>query len=107
MGSSQTRLDFEDFPVGASGTCGPRLVTREEIIAFGREFDPQPFHLDAEAAKSTFVGELIASGWHSCALTMRIMCDGLILRSSSWGAPGVEEVKWLKPVRPGDSLTAH
>ena len=98
---------FEDFPEGASGTCGPRLVTREEIIAFAREFDPQPFHLDEEAAKSTFVGELIASGWHSCALMMRIMCDGLILNSSSMGAPGVEEVRWLKPVRPGDTLTAH
>ncbi|SEE44932.1 Acyl dehydratase [Rhizobiales bacterium GAS191] len=98
---------FEDLTVGASGQCGPRLVTREEIIGFAREFDPQPFHLDEEAAKGTFVGELIASGWQSCALMMRIMYDGLIVKTSSMGAPGVEEVKWLKPVRPGDILTAH
>src|SRR6202162_4822536 len=101
------KIFLGDFEVGASGECGPRTVTRDEIIAFAREFDPQPFHLDEEAAKSTFVGELIASGWHSCALMMRIMCDGPILKSSAMGAPGVEEVRWLKPVRPGDTLTAH
>jgi acyl dehydratase len=100
-------LYFEDFPAGASGECGPHLVTREEIVTFAREFDPQPFHLDEELAKGTFVGELIASGWHSCALAMRIMCEGLIHKTSSMGAPGVEEVKWLKPVRPGDLLTAR
>jgi acyl dehydratase len=102
-----SKLFFEDFPVGASGECGPRRVTRDEIVAFAREFDPQPFHLDEEAAKGTFVGELIASGWHTCALMMRIMFDGLIHNSSSMGAPGVDEVKWLKPVRPGDTLTAR
>jgi acyl dehydratase len=100
-------LYFEDFPAGASGECGPRLVTREEIVAFAREFDPQPFHLDEGLARSTFVGELIASGWHSCALMMRIMFDGLVHKTSSMGAPGVEEVKWVKPVRPGDLLTAR
>jgi acyl dehydratase len=101
------KIFFEDFRVGTSGECGPRSVTREEIIAFAREFDPQPFHLDEEAAKSTFVGELIASGWHSCALIMRIMYDGLIHDTSSMGAPGMEEVKWLKPVRPRDTLIAR
>jgi acyl dehydratase len=100
-------LYFEDFPVGTSGECAARLVTREEIIAFAREFDPQPFHLSEEAAKGTFVGELIASGWHTCSLTMRIIYDGLIHKTASMGAPGVEEVKWLKPVRPGDTLTAR
>jgi acyl dehydratase len=100
-------LFFEDFPVGASGECGPRAITREEIVAFAREFDPQPFHLDEEAAKGTFVGELIASGWQTCALMMRIMFEGIIHETSSMGAPGIEEVKWLKPVRPGDRLTAH
>ena len=98
---------FEDLAVGASGQCGPRPVTRDEIVAFARDFDPQPFHLDEEAAKGTFVGELIASGWQTCALVMRIMYDGMIAQSSSMGSPGVEEVKWLGPVRPGDSLTAH
>lgn len=98
---------FEDFEIGAQGECGPRTITREEIIAFAREFDPQPFHLDEEAAKGTFVGELIASGWHTCALIMRIMFDGLISKTSSMGAPGMDEVKWLKPVRPGDTLTVR
>ncbi|MFI5012982.1 MAG: MaoC family dehydratase [Hyphomicrobiales bacterium] len=106
-GRAMPELFFEDFPVGASGECGPRKITREEIIAFAREFDPQPFHLDEEAAKGTFVGELIASGWQTCALMMRIMFDGIIHKSSSMGAPGVEEVKWLRPVRPGDTLAAH
>ncbi len=98
---------FEDFQVGASGECGPKTVTREEIVAFAREFDPQPFHLDEKAAATTFVGELIASGWHTCALIMRIMFDGLIHKTSSMGAPGMDEVKWLKPVRPGDTLTVR
>jgi acyl dehydratase len=101
------KIFFEDFEVGASGECGPRTVTRDEIIAFAREFDPQPFHLDEEAAKGTFVGELIASGWHTCALIMRIMFDGLIRNTSSMGAPGMDEVKWQKPVRPGDTLTVR
>ncbi|MBW0005506.1 MAG: MaoC family dehydratase [Hyphomicrobiales bacterium] len=98
---------FEDFEIGSRGECGPRTITREEIIAFAREFDPQPFHLDEEAAKGTFVGELIASGWHTCALIMRIMFDGLISKTSSMGAPGMDEVKWLKPLRPGDTLTVR
>jgi len=101
------RLFFEDFPVGASGECPPRLVTREEIVAFAREFDPQPFHLDEETAKGTFVGELIASGWHTCALLMRILYDSVIRDTSSMGAPGVDEVRWLRPLRPGDVLTAR
>ena len=100
-------LYFEDFPVGAGGECAPRLVTREEIIAFAREFDPQPFHLSEEAAKGTFVGELIASGWHTCSVTMRIIYDCFLSRSASMGAPGIEEVKWMSPVRPGDTLTAR
>jgi acyl dehydratase len=107
MRADPVQLYFEDLPVGASGECGRRLVTREEIIAFAREFDPQPFHLDDEAAKGTFVGELIASGWQTCAFAMRIMFDGVIHKSSSMGAPGVEEVRWLKPVRPGDELGAR
>jgi acyl dehydratase len=100
-------LYLEDLVVGTSGECPPLLITREEIIAFAREFDPQPFHLSEEAAKGTFVGELIASGWHTCSLTMRIMHDDLIHKSASMGAPGVEEVKWLKPVRPDDTLRAR
>lgn len=96
---------FEDFVVGSVSTTPPRVVTREEIIAFASEFDPQPMHLDEEAAKKTMLGGLSASGWHSCAIMMRILCDNFILSSSSMGAPCVDEVKWMKPVRPGDALT--
>jgi acyl dehydratase len=98
---------FEDFKLGRLGRFGPRRVTREEILAFAAEFDPQPMHLDEEAARATMAGELIASGWHTCALLMRIIADGFILASASMGSPGVEEVKWLRPVRPGDRLTVR
>ena len=101
------RIYFEDFVPGTTETYGPRTVTREEIIAFATEFDPQLMHVDEEAAKKTMLGGLSASGWHTCAIMMRLLCDGLVSRSSSMGAPGVDEVKWLKPVRPGDALSAR
>jgi acyl dehydratase len=100
-----SRLHYEDFFEGMVITHGPRVVTREEIIAFAAEFDPQPMHLDEEAAKKTMLGGLSASGWHTCALMMRLVADAVVLNSSSMGAPGIEEVKWLKPVRPGDALS--
>jgi acyl dehydratase len=100
------KLFWEDFAVGEVSSFGPRLVTREEIIAFAAQFDPQPMHLDEEAAKSSMLGGLAASGWHTCAILMRMMADWFVLKSASMGGPGVEEVKWLKPVRPGDQLTA-
>ena len=96
---------WEDFTAGSVSEYGPRLVTREEIIAFAAEFDPQPMHLDEDAARLSMLGGLAASGWHSCCLLMRMMTDGFLLDSSSMGAPGVDEVRWLKPVRPGDRLT--
>ena len=98
-------LYWEDFVVGSVAEFGPRLVTREEIIAFAAEFDPQPFHLDERAAAETMLGGLAASGWHTCAIGMRLIADGFILNSASMGSPGVDEVRWLKPVRPGDELT--
>jgi acyl dehydratase len=98
------KLHFEDFNPGGVTEYGPRLVTREEIIAFAAEFDPQPMHLDEEAARKTMLSGLAASGWHSCCILMRMIADGFILNSSSMGAGGVDEVKWLKPVRPGDRL---
>lgn len=101
------RIHWEDFVAGSVAEFGPRLVTREEILAFATEFDPQPFHLDEAAAKATLLGGLSASGWHTCAMLMRIMCDGFLLDSTSMGSPGVEEVKWLAPVRPGDRLTVR
>jgi acyl dehydratase len=98
------KLHWEDFQPGAVALYGPRLVTREEIVAFAAEFDPQPMHLDEAAASATLLGGLGASGWHSCALLMRMICDGFILNSTSMGSPGVEEVRWLKPLRPGTSI---
>ena len=98
-------LTFEDFPVGHFGTFGPRHVTREEIIAFASEFDPQPMHLDEEVAKHTMLRGLSGSGWHLCSLMMRMLFDGFIGRTASLGSPGVSEVRWLSPLRPGDDLT--
>jgi acyl dehydratase len=82
-------------------------VSKDDILAFAREYDAQPFHVDEVAAKDSFVGTLIASGWHSCSLNMRLVADGLMVDSSSMGAPGIEEVKWVKPVRPGDTLRSR
>jgi acyl dehydratase len=99
------RIYWEDFTTGSVESYGPRLVTREEIVAFASEFDPQPMHLDEEAARATLLGGLAASGWHSCAILMRMSCDWFMLDSSSMGSPGIEEVRWLRPLRPGDRVT--
>ena len=98
---------YEDFPAGEVVEFGDRLVTAEEIVAFAKDWDPQPFHVDAEAAKDSQIGELIASGWHTGCLLMRMMCDAFLLDSASEGAPGAEEIRWVKPVRPGDRLHAR
>lgn len=97
-------LTFEDFSLGRFGTFGPRHVSRDEIIAFASEFDPQPMHLDEAAAKHTMLRGLAGSGWHLCSLMMRMMFDGYIGRTASLGSPGVDEVRWLLPLRPGDDL---
>ena len=103
---SDDLLYLEDFPPGLVVDLGEISVTAEEIVAFARQFDPQPFHTDPDAAAASMFGGLIASGWHTCALLMRRMCDGYLLRSASLGSPGVDAVRWLRPVRPGDALTA-
>ncbi len=95
------RIHFEDFVVGEVAYYGSRLVTREEIVAFAADYDPQPFHLDDEAARESLLGGLAASGWHMCAVLMRLNCDGFLNDSTSMGAPGIDEVKWLRPLRPG------
>jgi acyl dehydratase len=95
---------WEDFKPGAVAVYGPRLVTREEIVAFAAEFDAQPMHLDEAAASATLLGGLAASGWHVSSLLMRLMADGFVLDSSSMGGPGVEEMKWLLPLRPGTRI---
>ena len=102
-----TTLTFEDFKPGHFGTFGPRHVTREEILAFAAEYDPQPMHLDEEAAKASMLQGLSGSGWHLCSLLMRMMFDGFIGRTASMGSPGVNELRWLAPLRPGDDLTAE
>jgi acyl dehydratase len=98
-------LTFEDFPPGHFGTFGPRHVTREEILAFAAEFDPQPMHLDEEAASRSMLKGLSGSGWHLGSIMMRMMCDGYIGRTASLGSPGINELRWLAPLRPGDDLT--
>jgi acyl dehydratase len=100
-----TLLYFEDFKVGERNRLGSASVTRDEIVAFARQFDPQPFHLDEEAAKRSLFGGLIASGWHTASLCMRLMVEGIMSRSASLGSPGVDELRWHRPVRPGDTLT--
>lgn len=96
---------FEDFETGDTVTSAPYAVTRDAITDFAAEFDPQPFHLDETAAAGTLLGDLAASGWHTSAIGMRLVVDCLLAETASLGAPGVEAVRWLKPVRPGDTLT--
>lgn len=95
---------FEDFAVGRVFNCGPYDVTKEEIFEFAREFDPQPHHLDEEAAKHSMLNGLSASGWHVCAMTMRMLADDILNKSANRGGVGAREARWMKPVRPGDVL---
>ena len=97
-------LYFEDFPAGEVVEYGDMEVSAVRIKAFAEQFDPQPFHLDENAARDSVAGGLIASGWHTAAMLMRMNCDHFLNRSTSQGGPGIDEVNWLKPVRPGDRL---
>jgi acyl dehydratase len=103
----QFKYYWEDFKVGEVHQIGEKRIDKDEIIAFAKQFDPQPFHVDEAAAKDSTFGGLIASGWHTCALVMRMMCDSYLLDSASLGSPGVDNVKWIKPVRPGDTIRAQ
>jgi acyl dehydratase len=100
-------LHFEDVVVGQTVPFGRKQVTKEEIVAFASAYDPQLIHLDEEVAKASIVGGLCASGFHSCAILMRMLADDVLNKATSLGSPGMDEVKWLKPVRPGDKLTAR
>ena len=98
---------FEDFAIGRSIDLGTVTVTESEIQDFATRFDPQPFHVDPVAAAESMFGGIIASGWHTCSMMMRLAVDGYLHQSASLGSPGVDEVRWLKPVRAGDVLTVR
>jgi acyl dehydratase len=101
-------LFFEDFQVGAISETGHYTVSKEEILDFARRFDPQPFHVDETAALRSPFGGLIASGWHTMALCHKILVTEFLgPDSGSLGSPGVDEIRWLKPVRPGDTLSVQ
>ena len=95
---------LEDYTVGRVFTLDPVSATQDEIIEFARQFDPQPFHVDPDLPDNPF-GGVIASGWHTCALTMRSLVAGYFSPESSLGSPGIDEIRWAAPVRPGDQLT--
>jgi acyl dehydratase len=96
---------FEDFIPGEEIALGSRTVSEAEIIAFATQFDPQPFHVDHDAAAASIYGGVIASGWHTCSMMMRLVVDSVIGASSSMGSPGLDSVRWLLPVRAGDTLS--
>lgn len=95
---------WDDFTPGWTYESGTRSLGAEDIKRFAREYDPQVYHTDEDAAKATPFGGLIASGWQTCGVMMRLMCDGYLNESACIGSPGLDEVRWLKPVRPGDGL---
>lgn len=95
---------FDDFYPGQEIDLGERTVTEAEILAFARDFDPQSFHIDADAAADSPYGGLIANGWHTCSMMMRMVVDGLLAVSAGMGSPGLDGVRWLAPVRGGDTL---
>lgn len=106
-GTDGKKLYWDDITVGETVPFGRKVVSRDEIIGFAQAFDPQPFHLDEEAAKNSMVGRLFASGWHSCVMLMRMLVDEVLASAAGLGSPGISETKWLKPVFPGDELTAR
>ena len=98
---------YEDFVEGATFSLGTKAVTAAEIIEFASEFDAQPMHLDEAAGKASILGGLSASGWHTCAMFMRLICDGFLLDSTSQGSFGIDYAKWKKPVLAGDTLSGR
>lgn len=105
--SGPGRLFFEDVPLNEVRETGRHTMSREEVLDFATEFDPQPFHIDEAAAKDSIFGGLIASGWHTAAVQMRLLVDGFINDYASLGSPGFDDLRWLKPVRPGDTIRAR
>ncbi len=103
----ERHFDYEDFVVGETTPFGSVVVTKEDIVRYARAFDPQPFHLSEKAARDSNVGRLIASGYHTCCIMMRLLADTLLGGPHALGSPGVDEVKFLKPVLPGDELSGR
>ncbi len=99
------RKTFDDFTLGESGSYGAFTLDRAELVAFARDYDPQPMHLDPHSAQAQLMGGKIASGWHTISRNMRLMADGLLNASTGLGSPGVDKLRWLQPVRAGDTLT--
>jgi acyl dehydratase len=95
---------LDDLVPGQVHELGRHTVSADDIVAFATLWDPQPFHLDEAAARASIYGGLIASGWHTCCIFMRLFADGLLNRAAAMGSPGLDELRWLKPVRPGDTL---
>ncbi len=99
-------LYWEDMEIGSERTFGTYAVTREEVLEFAQKYDPQPFHLSDDAAAKTHFGRIAASGWHTAAMTMRVIVDALTKEpQAGLGSPGVDDLRWLRPVYPGDTLT--
>ena len=98
---------FEDLEEGRVIPLGSKTVDADEIVSFAAEFDPQPMHLDEAAGRASLLGGLAASGWHTCAMFMRLLCDGFLLNSTSQGSPGLDYVRWKRPVLAGDTLSAR
>lgn len=96
---------WEDYEVGQTFPLGSASFTEQEIVDFARQYDPQPFHIDSEAAKQSMFGGIIASGWHVASKMMRLFVDNYVDRRTALGSPGLDELRWLKPVRGGDTLT--
>lgn len=108
-GAKGTMRYWEDIEIGTVTELGKVTMTKDEIIAFATRFDPQPFHIDEDAAKRSHFGGLIASGWHTCSAMMRLMIDAVVSQSpaAAMGSPGVDEIRWLKPVFAGDTITGR
>ena len=104
---TRSKRHFEDIEIGKTLAYGAYPVTRDEIFEYAHAYDPQPHHIDEEAAKLSLVKGLCASGWHSCAMFMRMFYDGMLADAASMGGPAIDEVKWMKPVRPGHVLKAR
>ncbi len=98
---------FEDFAAGQTFEAGSVTVGEDEIIAFARQYDPQAFHVDPNAARASVYGGLIASGWHTTTLSMRLLVDHIFGETANMGSPGVDEIRWPRPVRPGDTLSVR